>query len=66
MAINPEAMPPNSSRVRKAINPIPRWIIFGASGLAVLCVVHHLRNLPPLLGLGLLLVFIFNQAKKVA
>ena len=66
MAIDPEVIPPHSSMGRKAIKPLPSWLIFGAGGLGVLFVVHLLKNLLPLLGMFLLLAFIFNQAKKTA
>ena len=66
MAIDPEVIPPHSSMGRKAVKPLPRWLIFAGGGLGVLFVVHLLKNLLPLLGMGLLLAFIFNQAKKAA
>ena len=66
MAIDPEVIPPHSSMGRKAIKPLPRSLIFVAGSLGVLFVVHLLKNLLPLLGMGLLLAFIFNQAKKAA
>ncbi len=66
MAINPEVMPPHSSMRRKAVKPLPKWLIFAGGGLGVLFVVHLLKNLLPLLGMGLLLAFIFSQAKKAA
>ncbi len=66
MAIDPEVIPPHSSKGKKAIKPFPRWLIFGTGGLGVLFVVHLLKNLLPLLGMGLLLAFISNQAKKAA
>ena len=66
MAIDPEVIPPYSSMERKAIKPFPRWLSFSAGGLGVLFVVHLLKNLLPLLGMGLLLAFIFNQAKTAA
>ena len=64
MAIDPEVIPPYSSTGKKAVKPLPRRLIFVAGGLGVLFVVHLLKNLLPLLGMGLLLAFIFNQAKK--
>ena len=66
MAIDPEVIPPHSSMGRKAVRPFPRWLIFVAGGLGVLFVVHLLKNLLPLLGMVLLLAFIFKQAKKAA
>ena len=66
MAIDPEVIPPHSSMGRKAIKPLPRWLILVAGALGVFFVVHLLKNLLPLLGMGLLLAFIFNQAKKAA
>ena len=66
MAIDPEVIPPHSSMGRKAIKPLPRWLIFAGGGVGVLFVVHLLKNLLPLLGMGLLLAFIFSQAKKAA
>ena len=66
MAIDPEIIPPHSSMGRKAVKPFPRWLIFTAGVLGVLLVVHLLKNLLPLLGMCLLLAFIFNQAKKTA
>ena len=66
MAIDPEVIPPHSSMGRKAIKPLPRWLILVAGALGVFFVVHLFKNLLPLLGMGLLLAFIFNQAKKAA
>ncbi len=66
MAINPEVIPPHSSLGRKAIKPFPRWLIFGTGGLGILFVTHLLKNLLLFLGMGLLLAFIFKQAKKAA
>ena len=66
MAIDPEVIPPHSSIGRKAVRPFPRWLIFAGGGLGVLFVVHLLKNLLPLLGMVLLLAFIFSQAKKAA
>ena len=66
MAIDPEVIPPHSSMGRKAVKPLPRWLMFATGVLGILFVVHLLKNLLPLLGMGLLLAFIFNQAKKAA
>ena len=66
MAIDPEVIPPHSSMGRKAVKPLARWLIFAGGGLGVLFLVHLLQNLLPLLAMGLLLAFIFRQAKKAA
>ncbi len=63
MSIDPEVIPSSSSAGYDAVRTIPRWVIFGAIGLAVLLVVGILKALLPLIVMGLLLAFIWNQVK---
>ncbi len=66
MAIDPEVIPPHSFMGRNSVRRLPKWLIFGTGGLGVLFIVHLVKSLLPLLSMGLLLAFIFNQAKKTA
>ena len=63
MSIDPEVIPSPSSATFNAVRFIPRWAIYGAIGLAVLVVVGILKILLPLIVMGLVLGFIWKQAK---
>ncbi len=63
MSIEPEVIPSSSSAGLNAVQSIPRWIVYGAIGLAVLIVVGILKTLLPLIVMGLVLAFIWKQAK---
>ena len=64
MAINPEVIPPSSSKGNKAVSFIPRWAIFLIIGLTALILIAFLKTLLPVLAMSLLLAFIWKQAKS--
>ncbi len=64
MSIDPEVVPASSSAGFNAVRSIPRWVIFGVLSLGVLLLVGILKNLLPLIGMMLLLAFIWKQATK--
>ena len=63
MSIDPEVIDSSSSAGFNAVRFIPRWSIYGAICLAVLVVVGILKTLLPLILMGLVLGFIWKQAK---
>tara|TARA_Y100001968_G_C18892032_1_gene496654 strand:+ start:212 stop:400 length:189 start_codon:yes stop_codon:yes gene_type:complete len=60
MSIDPEVIPPSSSA---AVGTIPRWAVYSAIGLAVLILVGILKTFLSLIVMGLVLGFIWKQAK---
>ena len=64
MSIDPEVIPPSSSAGFNSVRSIPRWTVYAASALAVLIVVGILKTLLPLIIMGLVLGFIWKQAKR--
>ena len=63
MSIDPEVIPPSSHAGFNAVRSIPRWLVYGAIGLGVLIAVGILKALFPLIVMGLLLGFIWQQVK---
>ncbi len=63
MSIDPEVVPPASSAGKNAVSIVPKWAIYGTIGLGVLVVVGILKALLPLILMGLLIGFIWKQAK---
>ena len=64
MAIDPEIIPSSSSEGNTAVSYIPKWSIYAAIGLLVLFLVGILKALLPLILMGLILGFIWKQAKN--
>ena len=65
MAIDPDVIPSNSSAGNKAVTLLPRWALYGVFGFGVLVVIGILKNLFPLIVMGLILFFIWKQSTKV-
>ena len=63
MSIDPEVIPPSSSAGKNAVSFVPKWAIYGAIGIGVLVVVGILKALLPLILMGLLIGFIWKQAR---
>ena len=64
MAIDPEVIPSSSSKGKNAVRSYPKWAIYGAGGIGILIMINLVKSLLPLLGMGLLLAFIWSQATK--
>ena len=60
MSMDPEVIPRSSSA---AVRSIPRWAVYSGIGLGVLIVVGILKTFLSLIVLGLVLGFIWKQAK---
>ena len=61
MSIDPEVIPPSSNAGSNAVRLIPRWVVYGAIGLAVLVAVGIIKALFPLIVMGFLLSLIWKQ-----
>ncbi len=63
MAIDPEIIPSASPDGNNVVADTPRWAIYGAIGLGVLAFVSIVKVILPVILIGLVLGFIWNQAK---
>ncbi len=63
MSIDPEVIPSSSTAGFNAVRSFPRWAVYGVIGFVVLVIVGILKTLLPLLLMGLVLGFIWKQAK---
>ena len=63
MAIDPEVIPPSSKKGRRAVRHFPKWAIYSAGGFGVLLIVGLIKALFPVIGMALLLAFIWSQSK---
>ena len=64
MAIEPEVISPSSKKGRIAGRYLPRWPIYSAGGVGVLVLVGLIKTLLPVIGMTLLLAFIWSQSTK--
>ena len=62
MAIDPEVIPPSSSKWSRAVRYFPKWAIYSSAGVGVLVLVGLIKTLLPLIGMACLLAFIWSQS----
>lgn len=64
MTIDPEVISSSSSQGKNARRNYPKWAFYGAGGIGVFMAVNLIKSLLPLLGMALLLAFVWSQATK--
>lgn len=64
MAINPEAISSSRPTEKTSARDYTKWAIYSVSGIGVFVTINLIRSLLPLLGMGLLIAFIWSQATK--
>ena len=62
MAIEPEVIPPSSSKESRLGRYVPKWAIYSSAGIGVLALVGFIKTLLPLIGMVFLLAFIWSQS----
>ena len=64
MAIDPEIIPPSSSKGYDSARFVPKWAFYLAISLGVFVLIGILKVLLPLIVMSLLVGFIWRQATK--
>ena len=62
MAIDPEVISPSSHKGKRARRFLPRWAIYSAGGLVVLFLIGLAKAMLPMIGMGLLLTYIWSKS----
>ena len=62
MAIDPEVISPSNDRESRAGRYVPKWAIYSSAGVGVLVLVGLIKTLLPLIGMALLLTFVWTQS----
>ena len=62
MAIDPEVILPSSKKETREARFYPKWAIYSAGGLGVMLLVGLIKTLLPVIGMGLLLAFIWSKS----
>ncbi len=63
MTIDPEVIPSSSAAGNSAVRFIPKWVVYGIIGVGVLVFVGILKTFLPLILMGLVIGFIWKQAR---
>tara|TARA_Y100001968_G_scaffold219825_1_gene202592 strand:- start:117 stop:320 length:204 start_codon:yes stop_codon:yes gene_type:complete len=64
MAIDPEVIPPSSTKGDRSAVFMPKWLFYSAAGIGVLVFVGLIKALFPVIGMAFLLAFIWSQSRN--
>ena len=64
MAIDPEVISISTKKVSRSGRYFPKWLIYSTGGLGVVILVSLIKTLLPVIGMTLVLAFIWSQSTQ--
>ena len=64
MTIKKELITSYSPKQKNKTSSYSKWFLYGASGIGIFLAVNLAKSVLPLLGIGLLIAFVWSQATK--